>query len=594
VTIFAGIFSRHARAPISDAACDALRRALSRQAHEPAQEFRDERVFLAKVDLHIFDTPAFLVRDGASVALLAGEPLLRPADGATAATRSDDLARLQREWDDGDWSALRRTRGVFCAVHYSREPCLLTLVTDKLGLRPLYYWIDDDRVLFATALRILEQHPDVPKRMDLRAVTEMANLGVPLADRTPYAGIRVLRAAEVLRVSPSLAQGSCYWRWDEIPPSSRPEPELLSLVYERFQAAVACRLRGDTAAVAFLSGGLDSRCIVAALRDQRAAVHSFNFSMPRTQDRALGAAFARAAGAVHHERPTLPEPEPPYHTLLANALRELALEPAPRHPRRVWSGDGGSVALGHVYLTRTMIDRQRAGDREGAIAAYLEQQRAAVLRRLLQPPIAAALDGILKRGVREELADTHCADPGRALHIFLLLNDQRRHLTRHFEDIDLHQLELQLPFFDSDFLEAVLTVPIDRCLYHAFYAKWLDRFPPVVTAVPWQTYPGHVPCPLPTPERLHYQWTMGRDRALRASFKRAQARRAAEMLRAERFPRDVLNKGVLRLAGWLHRAGIRDYGYVIRQASLYYTYWLRSSGDWVAPPAGPTPDVVAR
>ena len=68
----------------------------------------------------------------------------------------------------------------------------------------------------------------------------------------------------------------------------------------------------------------------------------------------------------------------------------------------------------------------------------------------------------------------------------------------------------------------------------------------------------------------------------------------AEILEAERFPRDVLNKGVLRLAGWLHRAGIRDYGYLIRQASLYYTYWLRSSGDWVAPPARPTPDVVAR
>jgi len=158
----------------------------------------------------------------------------------------------------------------------------------------------------------------------------------------------------------------------------------------------------------------------------------------------------------------------------------------------------------------------------------------------------------------------------------------------------LHQLELQLPFFDSDFLETVLAVPVHLCLCHAFYTKWLTLFPPVVTAVPWQTYPGHVPCPLPIPKRLHYQWTKGRNPALRAPLKRALARRAAEMLRAERFPGDVLNKGFLRVAGWLHRAGIRDYGYLIRQASLYYTYWLRSRGDWVAPAAGPTTDDVAR
>ena len=109
---------------------------------------------------------------------------------------------LQRDWDHADWSGLRRACGVFCAVHYSREPCRLTLIADKLGLRPVYYWIDDDRVVFATALRVLEEHADVPKRMDLRAVTEMANFGAPLADRTPYAGIRVLQPAEILRVSP--------------------------------------------------------------------------------------------------------------------------------------------------------------------------------------------------------------------------------------------------------------------------------------------------------------------------------------------------------------------------------------------------------
>jgi len=74
--------------------------------------------------------------------------------------------------------------------------------------------------------------------------------------------------------------------------------------------------------------------------------------------------------------------------------------------------------------------------------------------------------------------------------------------------------------------------------------------------------------------------------------KQALLRRAGEMLAAQRFPRDLLSKSVLRVAGWIYRTGLRDYGYVIQHASLYYTYWERSGGRWVAPgtaPASPPP-----
>jgi len=70
-------------------------------------------------------------------------------------------------------------------------------MADKLGIRPLYFWADDDVIVFASALRILEELPLVPKQMDLRAVTELVGLGAPLADRTPYSGISLLRAARL-------------------------------------------------------------------------------------------------------------------------------------------------------------------------------------------------------------------------------------------------------------------------------------------------------------------------------------------------------------------------------------------------------------
>jgi len=70
------------------------------------------------------------------------------------------------------------------------------------------------------------------------------------------------------------------------------------------------------------------------------------------------------------------------------------------------------------------------------------------------------------------------------------------------------------------------------------------------------------------------------------------------MLAAQQFPRDLLSKPVLRIARWIYRTGLRDYGYVIQHASLYYTYWERSAGRWVvpgaasAPPPPPSPDAT--
>src|SRR5437867_1619269 len=68
-----------------------------------------------------------------------------------------------------------------------------------------------------------------------------------------------------------------------------------------FTAAVTRRLRSDTAAFAFLSGGLDLSCIVAALRAINVEVHTFNFAPKGSQDKIFGAEFARQAGTFHYE-----------------------------------------------------------------------------------------------------------------------------------------------------------------------------------------------------------------------------------------------------------------------------------------------------
>lgn len=587
MTLFAGIFSRHEGEPLPVFACAALRRVISRHPSDEVQEFKDGRCFIVKTDIGAFGEPAFHVDADGSVSLLAGEPLLNTNEHELRQSRAEHLKLLHEKLKQDDWGLLKHAAGTFCAVHYQPLTGKLFLISDKLGIRPLYYWENEKSVVFATALRILESLDEIPKEMDLRGVTEMTALGYPLGSRTAYANISLLKAAEMIEVSEKQIARRQYWRWDEIEPAKESETELLAGAYKLFMRGVARRNAQDKRTIAYLSGGLDSRCAVAALRELDVEVHSFNFALAGTQDYVFGNEYAAQAGTLHE---ALPKEQgnltPDYSKLMSEAWRDSKhREVAPvERASLVWSGEGGSVALGHVHLSKTIVDLMRAGDESGAIESYLQQEEASVTRRLLKPNICQALTKTLHIGIREELDELRSVDAARNFYLFLMLNDQRRKLAAHFENIDLHRLEFHLPFFDADFLALVMSLPVDWCLGHKFYTKWLELFPPVVTKVPWQTYPGHEPCPVGAPAgAMAYQWDDAYQAAERRVLKRELLNQSAQMLRSPDFPRAILKKSYLRLATSIYRAGWRDYSYVIQAAWKYHTYWKLCGGKFALP-----------
>jgi len=583
MTLIAGILSRNNQ-PLPDSACARLSQSISRNPADEVKVFKDHSSFFAKVDVGTFGEPGFIVDQSGALSLMAGEPLLANREAATVSNRQHDLAVVHDQCLKGNWDVLREADGTFCMVHYEPQTRSLSLMADKLGIRPLYFWADDDVIVFASALRILEELPLVPKQMDLRAVTELVGLGAPLADRTPYSGISLLRAGEIVRITNETISRRRYWRWDEIATSSDTEAVRLETVYNRFQTAVDRRIRNDRATTAYLSGGLDSRCVVSTLRPEHARVHTFNFARPGTQDYCFGNDFAERIGSIHESLPKeRGDSVPDYSSLMAKALKESESfsQSPPERPQVVWSGEGGSVLLGLVHISETILELMRAGNIDGAIEEFLQRENIHVPPKLFRSQILENISMVIKQGIREELDQLHAKDAGRNFYLFLMHNDQRRKLMSHFENIDLHRLEFQLPFFDGGLLTSVMATPLDWCLKHRLYSKWLLLFPAAVTSVPWQAYPGHEPCPLPVPAELAYQWDDSYRAEEDASQKQRVIEQASELLRASDFPNRILNKRKLRLAAWIHSRGWRDYRYAIEAAQTYHLYAKKCGGEFV-------------
>jgi asparagine synthetase B (glutamine-hydrolysing) len=581
MTLIAGIFSRNVR-PVAGAECTSLRQAISRNPTDRVETFSDRRSYFAKVDIGAFQEPgSFKDADGA-LSLITGEPLL--SDRGTSSDRLSDLTAIHQQVLKHNWNSLRDADGTFCLVHYEPQTGLLALAADKLGIRPLYFWLGEDLVVFASALRVLEELSFVPKKMDLRGVTEVVALGAPLADRTPYSEIFLLKPAEIVQITNKKVSRSCYWRWDEVKTTNDSEAYRLAAVRDRFQSAIRRRRKNDRATTAYLSGGLDSRSIVATLCQDDVAVRTVNFARPGTQDYYFGNDFAEKVGSTHRSIPKEKgDSAPDYSSLMARA--QAGFEGSVERPHLVWSGEGGSMLLGHIHLSESLIGLMRSGQIDRAIEGFLQQEQIDLPIKLFRPLIRERVRDVIRQGIREELDQLHAPDAGRNLYLFLVHNDQRRKLMVHFENIDLHRLEFHLPFFDAAFLESVMATPLDWCLRHKFYNKWLSLFPAAVTAVPWQVYPGHEPCPLPIQDGLGYQWDDKFQATERVAQKRTLLAQATTLLSAMDFPHEILSKRNLRLAAWTHQAGWRNYEYAIGAAQTYYEYWKNCNGKLSLPDA---------
>lgn len=558
MSLMAGVFRRRADAAPLEQIARQLQDAVSRDPEEPRQVIQSSEFFLVKIDYGFFDVPGVLERPDL-LAGLCGEPL-----AGEEGNRLDHLAAMSPDLFAGDTAGLARSRGSFALACYDPSTRTLLLATDKVGVRPLFVWVNRDYVVFASQQRVLEAVAGIPKVLDLQGMAELSEFDFPLGDRTPYQGIRLLRSGTLVRISEDQFETDQYHRWDRVPSSIAPELELAEATYQRFREAVSIRRRGETKQYAFLSGGLDSRCVVSQLRADGCEVHTYGYGLDHSQELAFTEAFAKVSG-VHHRRVPVPPGSWAYPRLSSPGARRTRAE-------MMWSGDGGSVGLGHVYLTREIVNRSRAGDRSGAIAIFRAANTVGPGRRFLASWVPDP-DRNVTAGILEELSRYDCDDPARLLFYFLLENDQRRHLIPHFESLDLHRQEFQVPFFDSELLTTIIAVPIDWCLGHYFYSKVLRFFPPVTVSVPWQTYPGHDPCPLPAPPGLGYQWRGGGSNPRQDARRLSLLQNTRRILQELPFPSQILNWGAIWAAYWLTRLRIRNYEYALQAASVYERHW---------------------
>ena len=293
---------------------------------------------------------------------------------------------------------ISRLNGIFAIAIWDSQEQELIVARDAMGIKPLYYAEQDGAFLFASELKALA--PELRDHsLDPRAILDYLTYLWSPGKATPFASIRKLLPGHLVRVN---RRGIEFVRWHREPAPPRRNGEIAdaeasAAVMAAFDRAVERQCISDVPIGAFLSGGVDSSAIVAAMgatgnRPKRAYCIAFDGASMNGEGFGDDVVFARQMAArldVELSVITVAQPKPEDIANLPFLLDEPTADPAALYVAAIAQAaraDGIKVLLGG-----TGGDDIFSGYRRHRAAAL--RQRLGPLARIGPLPIATALGG---------------------------------------------------------------------------------------------------------------------------------------------------------------------------------------------------------
>ena len=378
----------------------------------------------------------------------------------------------------------------------------LIILNDRMGFRPLYRSTVGRRLLLCSEVKGLLADARLARDPDIEGVSHYFAFGHPLGDRTLVQGVLSLPGACIASFSP-LTGWTCstYWHLDapEYHEAGADGPEAyLEELGMRFRAGLEKQMTKGGLTAQSLTGGLDSRAARAAIDPSWPLAATFTHGVPNCLDLVLARRVAEEAGNVPH-----------YSYELAGdylvGLPELAADVAYRsdglarlaqtafaysrakvrqHAQIELSSGGADYSRGWGLNTRAIRSAQDLGELERACAhKYITDYRRptpfshAALRRL---------SGAAEDGLRQVLRAPREGTPLLMRANYFYVMEHIVKLVRVSWQLISSDLELRLPYWSYDYVDALLRAPLNLTTKERAIPRYfISRYNPRLAEIPF-------------------------------------------------------------------------------------------------------------
>lgn len=223
-------------------------------------------------------------------------------------TKSDTEVIL-RAYEEYGNNYLNHLRGMFAIAIWDSKIKRLVLARDRVGKKPLFYYMDAKNIIFASEIKAILKVEDLDLTMDFDALNDYLHYGFIAGERTIYKNIRKLSPGSYMIVS---GEGGKelrkYWEIPRPRPVKKSLEEWLEELDWQMKDAVKCRLISDVPLGVFLSGGIDSSLITSIMSEVSSVpIKSFTIGFQdRSYDESDPAKIASGCMGTSHFQKNMP------------------------------------------------------------------------------------------------------------------------------------------------------------------------------------------------------------------------------------------------------------------------------------------------
>lgn len=314
-------------------------------------------------------------------------------------TDTEVIVHLYEEMGE---KCVEKLRGMFAFAIWDGRNKTLFLARDRVGIKPLYYWLSEQCLIFASEIKALLADPEVEPELVPGMIDRFLTFYYVPGEETLLRNIFKLSPGSYMVVRDGKAEIKEYWDLNFSPQErslADAESELLSLLDE----CVRMHMVSDVPVGFLLSGGVDSTAMLGMAvgkTERHLSSFTLGFSEPGLADERPYARLAASRyGSDHHEMTITAQQFADFVPKFAWYMEEPVCEPqaialyyvtrlAKDYVKVLISGEGGDEAFAGYPIYRNVLWLERLKKVLGPLTGMLSSTLSAVNRTLHSPRIA--------------------------------------------------------------------------------------------------------------------------------------------------------------------------------------------------------------
>ncbi|MBI4451029.1 asparagine synthase (glutamine-hydrolyzing) [Candidatus Woesearchaeota archaeon] len=327
-------------------------------------------------------------------------------------TTNSDTETIVHAYEEFGEKCAELLNGFFAFAIYDQNKKQLFLARDRLGVKPLYYAVQDDAFFFASEIKALLENKELPRAVNLDALHDYLSFRANTTAHTMFKGLKKLPPAHTMLVSKDGVRVKRYWSL-KYAQSDVSEQETALHIQQLFHDSVQRRLMSEVPLGLWLSGGIDSSSVLAMMAQSTSEpVKTFSVGFgTKDWDELKYARLSAQHFNTDHEEVII---NPDYAKLLPKLvwhLDEPMSDPTviptyllSQHTKKkvtvVLTGEGGDETFGGYENYKLMLQHQRIRHFPRAIrslgAGVATKLPAAVLNRFFKYAGSLGEEGLLR------------------------------------------------------------------------------------------------------------------------------------------------------------------------------------------------------